>query len=433
MKTISKTLLLTAMAAGLAACGGDETKKTNATSNSTQSIKTQQYHNAKINLQGETRDGVTNAPIDGVKITLIQGGSVRSVTTRNSEEAGLKGTYYMSGIPATVTNSGANDRNTYKIVISKEGYRTYEGDMTFSVAGVDDDKLQNAVFNRMAVFTLYPNSVVPADIKVYAHFNGKPLKSVSVTLRSQSTSSNFGTISEEKYVANVTATTDDKGYATFSGSKLVAGVSYRAYITPTTYTTTGDNASTTLLGYAHSGTVTAGSLNGTTVALPVRAANSDDGGLYITSANNDDEAAVVNTGKLVINFSENIKLVSSKYGLLGANCVKNKNDPDPTATDTAAVLGNIGTTGKNVTVSVTDNVLTITPNFSTSPNASTYNDVSILFKGMAGGTGSANTCKVVEAVYVRKATGGPAYQLTDIRNQIGTSGPMNDTVIAKAD
>lgn len=433
MKTISKTLLLTAMAAGLAACGGDETEKTSATSNNTSTIKSQQYHNATINLQGETRDGVTNAPIDGVKITLIQGGSVRSTTTRNSEEAGLKGTYFMSGIPATVTYGSVSDENTYKIVISKEGYRTYQADMKFSVDGVENKQLQNAVFNKMGVFKLYPNSVVPADIKVRVHFNGKPVKNQSISLRPATPpvspgtpgtpESNFGSVSLDKYVAHVTATTDDNGVATFSGSSLVAGVKYKAYSVPMSYT---DGDVTTLLAQSESGTATAGLQNGTTLGLSLSPANSNDGGLYITKASNDEESAKDENGKLIITFSENIKLVSDRFDTLASSCLTNEYDPDTSDSNTTqATLGTVsGTNSNNITLSVADNVLTLTPTFDNAPNASAFNDVKVKYQG--------GSCDILESVYVRKASGGPAYQLTAIRNSVGDNGLIRDVVVAKS-
>lgn len=428
MKTISKTLLLTAMAAGLAACGGDdETKKTSSSSNSTTNIKTQQYHNAKINLQGETRDGVNNAPIDGVKITLIQGGSVRSVTTRNSEEAGLKGTYYMSGIPATVNYTGAmsTDVNTYKVVITKEGYRTYESDLTFSIAGVDNDKLQNAVYNKMMHFKLYPNSVVPADIKVRVHFNGQPIKNQSISLRPTNTSTNFGRLSHVNYVQHVTATTDEKGVATFSGSSLAAGIDYKAYSVPMSYTN-GD-VTTLLAQGVSSSSVPAGVQGGTTLALALSPANSNDGGLYITEASNDDELAKDAEGKLIITFSENIKLVSDRFDTLASSCLKNENDPDTSdSNNTQATLGTVsGTNSNNIVLSVADNVLTLTPKFDTAPNASAFNDVKVDYQ--QGGS-----CDILESVYVRKASGGPAYQLTVIRNSVGGNGLIRDVVVAKS-
>ena len=180
----------TLMLVGLLGCGEDALK--NAKPNGT--------------IQGEIRDGITSAPIDGATISIVIDGVAETATTD------ITGWFVLDGVPAG---------STYTADVSATGYATARVSVT-----VDDAAGEHPQSNSIAtlLLSLFSNGH-SLDVYIFDEDGLAPVPGILVTAR------NGGNCGGGNILGVLQATTDAVGVATLTG--LATRQSYQITTVPT--------------------------------------------------------------------------------------------------------------------------------------------------------------------------------------------------------
>lgn len=329
-------------------------------------------------LQGKIIDATTGQPISGTdtQITLVQGLSNRSPDKYISDSANsLAGEYAFANMPVEPT---AN--NMYKIVVVKTGYQRFESEFTYKATlggtvtapgtGNVASITSTPSYNMIGDIYLFPVGAVAAPIKVtVVDQNAKAVAGVTVQLvqtpngNSAATSTTAGTrlTATNGLLANLTATTDASGLATFAATNLTLGAQYTpiALATASLTTTTGS-------------TITVGMNNGalnSAYAQNITMATSSFGALAVVAQSNSPSAVPNGTGVLNAVFNQAFTL-----------------DSPNTATPWTAVLTATGVPAiapaslvASATAAVTGSSLVVTPTLPTWFNTTAVSSASITY------------------------------------------------------
>ncbi|WP_430459887.1 hypothetical protein ACQUQU_11790 [Thalassolituus sp. LLYu03] len=336
MNSLCKAAGLSALALGLAACG--------ATDDTQNAAVPQNYHDITTNLQGTVFNAVTGARVDA-DVLLVQGSDYRNA----KQNSAYPGDYFFADIP-TSTNGNV----TFRMEASADGFQPVVSTVTFNV---NTANLQDREVWSLGNFYLYPLGSTAPDMTVTVTYNGERIEGATVMLQ-PNTASNVLTADATAIIAPtdgfqgaLSATSDADGNAVFDGDTLVLGGRYAVQVLPMVY-------EDTQLALATPTSVTVGtSAIIQTVALADIVPGTTDG-LYVVSASNEDSNAINSNGTLIIHLSRPVSIVNES---LASASLTN---------DTTAAL-DTNSQGSDVTATVSTDGLTLTlsPNFSTNPQA----------------------------------------------------------------
>lgn len=322
-------------------------------------------------LQGTIFDATTGQRLggSGLLITLIQGTAHRSpnsLITNTSDR--LVGEYAFTKVPIGITT----DNVSLKIVVTNTGYQRFEGYVNLWSrivnSGFTDTTNKNNFFFIGDIY-LFPVGATASDITIYVERDGERIPAATVLLKQVINNNNLTADGSSNRIApiagmmtSMTATTDSDGKAVFSGSNLVLGGQYQAVALPMSY----EGTKLSLTEGAFSIEV-GNSVQTQLISMnDVEPGNSDDG-LFVVFASNRDIDDVLTTGVLTVVFNRAIALVSENSVTATIAC---NGSACPNA-----VLDN-AVSGDEVTAAVSSDgfTLTLTPNFTTNPDAT---DVSL--------------------------------------------------------
>lgn len=320
-------------------CGGDETTSNNAVPTN--------YHNVTANLQGTVFDAITGQRVtaDNLKVVLVQGGKYRTA----GKNKNYVGDYYIDNIPASTAGN-----YEFRIEATADGYQPVVSTYT---PYVDINSLQDKKVWDLGNFYLFPVGVTAPDYTFDVMYDGEPVVGATVLMNPQTNSNTLNTDTDARftpslgYQGSLTATTDAAGQVTFAGSTLVLGGYYAVTVLPVAH-------EGVQLGRYSSTTLTVGTAAIQQSITMGEIAPGSANGLYVVSASNTDSNEFTSGGALVLELSRPVALVEEAQ--IGASLTNANN----------ATLDN-GTTGSDVTVTVSTDGLTVTltPNFSVPPVA----------------------------------------------------------------
>ncbi|MBA4366974.1 MAG: hypothetical protein C0403_04975, partial [Desulfobacterium sp.] len=228
------------------------------------------------------------------------------------------GDYAFTGIPTTVHGS-----LTYRITVTMDGYQRFEGYITPDATDPDDDtdtlggnnNTIDTVYNMIGNVYLFPLGETAADVNVYVEYNNERISGATVYLE-QDTANNAETAEESiaanqlvastGQLVNLSATTGADGRAIFSGSNLVLGGRYRITVLPIVY----EGVQLALNDEAVAAFIVGTTVNTQVVNMADTAPGTEDNGLYIVYASNNDDEDIVSTGVLTLVFSKPVGIVS---------------------------------------------------------------------------------------------------------------------------
>jgi hypothetical protein len=296
MKTIIKSAVLFSAVSLLAACGGDDSEK------SDNSVATN-YHNIQTTLQGSVFNAIDGSRItaESLKVTLVQGTSYRNANVRKGT-SDFAGDYSIGNIPTS-----ANGGNiTYRIVSSVEGFQPFETTFAFNVTtgGLQDERV-----NRVGNIYMYPVGSFASNVEVNVTFNNEAVANAAVLLNPVTGSNTLTTDSSNTLFAAQsgfqgaqTVVTDANGVATFSATSLVLGGRYNVTVLPTDF-------EGSQLALPTASVFTVGTTQNIVNVNMTETVPGTDNGLYVASASNLDTDRVTSGGALTLTFSRAVSLV----------------------------------------------------------------------------------------------------------------------------
>jgi hypothetical protein len=349
MKIFFKVVGILAVLA-MVGCSNDENRNNNVDNNT---------FTKKGTLQGTIFDATTGARIndDSLDITLVQGTSYRSpnVLKKNESDTTFAGDYAFNDIPLSLA---AGNNITYRVVATTDGYQQFEGFFSPSVNATGVNNTVDDKYNFVRNVYLFPLGAQANDVIVNVTYNGEAVSGATVQLQPSTNNNDVTAIAGNRLTAangqlgSLSATTDDSGVATFAGTDLVLGGAYQIVVLPLVY----QDAQLAL-------TTGAGIIIGQDNKAQSVAMNDLEpgtaNGLYIVSNSNADANNIQSNGVLTITFSRPVTLIDEPLinAALGGTVRSAALDVSGAGT---SVTGSLSTDGL---------VLTLTPNFTTSPVA----------------------------------------------------------------
>jgi hypothetical protein len=349
----------------LSGCGDQNSTTTTASSTSLQEL------NKTGTLQGTIYDAVTGDRIGGsdLRVFLIQGSQNRTPSRLNTGSTDpLMGEYAFTDIPVTFADyynfSPYNQNTTYKVVVIKPGYQRFEAEFTLGgVFPIDSNGnpvpgVVEAAYNRIGNIFLFPLGTTSGDVKVYVYDSFKTPIPDAVVYLNQDNNNNSTTVNTDNVccdntdsdtdrlydttglIANLSATTDSTGMATFPSTDLTLGGYYRPIVPGLSFQ--GVQLAT---NYATSFTV------GSSAQTRVITMSAISSTLYVISASNQVPGTITASGVLTINFSQPIILSTTDFPVTIT-------DPDAVGVVTTPVTGVLSNGGST---------LTLTPDITTAP------------------------------------------------------------------
>lgn len=363
-------------------------------------------------LQGTILDATTGARIGGtdLAVSLIQGVQVRAPASLHIDKTdALVGEYAFTSIPVTggsVNGITSDLQANYKIVVVKAGYQRFEAEFAFSGNYAVDSKgvlAADTVYNKIGNIYLFPLGATAADYQVAVNYNTKPVSGLTVELVQlagdnhatidvgsgmQGAATNFGLsdgfnmnrlLPSSGLYPVLSATTDATGTAMFKGSGLVLGGQYATVVLPGK---ASDPADRTIQLAETTGTpFTEGvSVVQQTVTMKDAVPNENAAGLYIVSMTNSDQNSIQKDGVLKVGFSRPVSLYNAMSSGLGFSAAVNA-AAIPGTTGMPPALTPLTTTGRPVDAALSKDglTLTLTPNWDTAPDTSSYSDVAVTY------------------------------------------------------
>ena len=350
---------------GLSACGDD-------ISNGSNTINNQMFSKVGT-IQGKVLDATTGNPIAGtdLEITLVQGTRHRTPNILiTNETLPLAGEYAFSDVPVELDTGNI----TYKMVVRKPGYQRFEGNVTLADNSIAGGRLPNTTdttYNRIANIYLFPEGATAPDVEVIVEFNQGPVIGAEVRLI-QNATQNVATAelgnrlvpSPGLLPSPTTRTVLENGNAVarFPGSSLILGGAYSPVVLPVQHgaiqlTGPAEAVAQIIVGGASNIPVV--------VAMADLEAGGQADGLHVVFASNRDPGNITgltNPGVLTLVFNRAVTVL----------------DDVPGGTPFTASLPNAGgaiLTGTGTDTSVTATLspdgltLTLTPVFTTTPDA----------------------------------------------------------------
>jgi hypothetical protein len=383
--------VLTLMMVGLF-MGCDDTETVATSDNSTVNNEFSQT----MTVQGTIYDATNGARLTGSSLSIImtRGATNYSpaVLKNGTSETTFAGDYAFTYIPITL-----NNEVTYRVIITMDGYQTYETYVTATTNAkptrAGDNNTIDTVYNMVGNVFLFPLGETAEDINIYVEYNNERVTGATVQLQQLVANSTATAQTNNAMAAAVNGTlpdlittTDANGLATFAGSGLVLGGRYDVVVLPMVYEGT-QLALDTGVTAIDVGTDIATRV----VMMEDTAPGAEDNGLYIVNASNHDGEDLAPTGVLTVVFSKPV----------GINAERTF-----TAALTNATHAVLDTDTVAATMSADNLTMTLTPQFTTAGYVNPYAGPNSNGNGVLG-TGLADIN--LSITY----TGGTVYLLGD--------------------
>lgn len=358
-------------------------------------------------VQGTLFDATTGERIgdtttSSLRVVMVRGASYVTPNLLNTTAtSAYMGDFVFTGVPVTI-----NGDATYRMVVTRDNYETFEGYLTLTTSladqNNDDADTIDTVYNFVRNIYLFPLGETAPDYTLYVEYDHERVVGAEVLIEWKPNITYEGdgeTGGQEGPTANFTnyispadgllgslisRTTDSAGSVTFLGTELVLGGIYKITVLPTTHEGIDLRRETVWM--------TVGESDVTGVIELIAAVPGTQGeGLFVTHASNWDSDDALSTGVLTVVFSQAVTLVDEEdcTAALGSQVTAVLDASDPVT----AVVSGSGYT------------LTLTPKYTTNP--ADENGLYITY----------SNCKVT--------AGDDTYQGTDI---FGISTPALDDI-----